>query len=77
MIVRLVCLLLILSQAPLILLLLGATGRRAVAFSFVGAPLLAAGLALALLWWWRHHKEKRDAKPDGGLPRPGGPRRAA
>lgn len=75
MIFRLACLLAILSQILVVPFFLHATGRRAIAVSFVGNPLLAAALALALLWWWR--SRRRDANAETGLDPGGGRARRA
>lgn len=63
---RLACALAIAALAILLALFLEPTGARAIAFSFLGGPLLALALLLALLWWCRTGGERRDASRMGG-----------
>lgn len=58
---RLACLLAIAALLVLIGLFLRPGGRSAIAFTFVGNPLLAAAVLLGLLWWFRTNREKSDA----------------
>lgn len=58
---RLACALAIAALVILLALFLRPTGARAIAFSFVGNPLLALALLLVLLSWWRNRGEARDA----------------
>jgi hypothetical protein len=59
MILRLACALAIGSQLVLLALLLAPSGASAIAFSFLGAPLLATAMALGLLWWSRERRKGR------------------
>lgn len=58
---RLACLVAIAAQLLLIALFLHPSGRSAIAFVFVGNPLLAAAVLLGLLWWWRDQRGRDDA----------------
>lgn len=69
--VRLACLLLIAAQVLLILLYLQPTGYTAIGFAFVGNPLLAAGLAIGLLWWWQRYRRRKHATMARSGPGPG------
>jgi hypothetical protein len=69
---RLACLLAIAALLLVIVLFVHPTGRSAIAFSFVGNPLLAAALLLGLLWWWRHHRGRQHATPTHGSDRAAG-----
>lgn len=51
--IRLACLLVLLSLGPLVLLAVRTTGSNAITFSFVGVPLLAAGVAVYGFQRWR------------------------
>jgi len=66
MIFRVACLLVIAAQLVLLELLLRPSGRSAILFTFVGNPLLAAGVLLALLWVLRIFRRIRSAKVDRG-----------
>jgi hypothetical protein len=61
MLLRLACLLGIAAQILLVLFFLRPTGRSAIAFTFIGNPLLALAVLLGLLWWFRNHRETNDA----------------
>ena len=54
---RLACLLGIAALVILLALFLDPRGSTAIAFSFVGNPLLALAVLLGLLWWWRTKRE--------------------
>jgi LPXTG-motif cell wall-anchored protein len=56
---RLAALLILLSQLLLLWLALDTTGTTAIAFSFVGAPALTAGLALAAWSLYRRRQAER------------------
>jgi hypothetical protein len=62
---RAACLLAIAAQLVLIALFLHPSGRTAIAFVFVGHPLLAGALLLGLLWW-RRNRGRNDATMDPG-----------
>lgn len=64
MILRLACALVVAAQLVLIALYLQPTGPRAIAFTFLGNPLLAVGLLLALVWLVQTSRRKRNADPD-------------
>ena len=51
--VRIACALLLASQLVLVAMLLDLNGRAAIAFTFVGTPLLGAAVLLLALSWWR------------------------
>jgi hypothetical protein len=53
---RAACALVLASQLVLVAMLLGRTGRTAIAFSFVGTPLLGAAVLLVVLSWWRNRE---------------------
>jgi hypothetical protein len=53
MTVRVASALVLASQLVVVAMLLGLTGRTAIAFSFVGTPLLGAAVLLVVLSWWR------------------------
>jgi hypothetical protein len=61
---RIACALVIASQLVLLALYLRPTGRSAILFTFVGTPLLAAGVLLATIWVLRVFRRIRDAKVD-------------
>ena len=61
--IRLAALLLLISQAILLLLVREPTGPSAILFSFVGTPLLALGLLLLAIAAFRQ-RERRP--PDAG-----------
>lgn len=56
---RLACLLVIVSMAVLFALLIEPTGQTATLFTFFGTPLAAIGVALGLLSIWRIRREGR------------------
>ena len=58
MILRLACLLGIAALVLLILLFLDPGGSTAIAFAFVGNPLLGLAVLLGMLWWWRNAREE-------------------
>lgn len=58
MILRLACLLGIAALLILIALFLDPKGSTAIAFAFVGNPLLGIAVLLGMLWWWRHSREE-------------------
>ena len=66
MIFRLACVLVIASQLALLYLYLRPSGRSAILFAFVGNPLLAAGVLLAIVWVLRVFRRIRSAKLDRG-----------
>jgi len=51
--IRLACVLVLMSLVAVVLLALETTGPNAIVFSFVGAPLLAAGVAVYVFQRWR------------------------
>lgn len=55
---RLACLLGIAALVILIVLFVDPNGYTAIAFAFVGNPLLGVAVLLGLLWWWRNAKEE-------------------
>jgi len=61
---RVACALALASQIVLLVMLLRLTGRTAIAFSFLGAPLLGLAALMVALSWWRS-KEGSHAKMDG------------
>ena len=63
---RLACALVIAAQLVLLNLYLHPTGRSAILFTFVGNPLLAAGVLLAIVWVFRVFRRIRSAKMDRG-----------
>jgi hypothetical protein len=63
---RIACALVIASQLVLLGLYLRPTGRSAILFTFVGTPLLAAGVLLAMIWVLRVFWRIRHAKVDRG-----------
>lgn len=63
MMLRAACALVLASQIVLVTMLLQLTGRSAIAFSFLGAPMLGAAAFLVVLRWWRT-KEGSHAKMD-------------
>lgn len=66
MILRLACALGIAAQLVLLDLLLRPSGRSAILFTFVGSPLVAAAVLLAMLWALRVFGRNRRAKLDRG-----------
>lgn len=56
MILRIACVLAIVAQLILLVVFLRPTGYSAIAYSFVGNPLLGVAVLMGLLWWWRHGK---------------------
>lgn len=66
MIFRLACVLAIASQLILLYLYLRPSGRSAILFTFVGNPLLAAGVLLAIVWVFGVYRRIRRAKVDRG-----------
>lgn len=64
MILRLACVLVIAAQLVLLLLYLRPSGHTAILFTFVGNPLLAAGVLLAIVWVLRVFRRIRSAKLD-------------
>jgi len=63
------CVLVLASQIVLVAMLLRLTGRSAIAFSFLGAPMLGAAVILVALSWWRtkegsHARIDRDSGGD-------------
>jgi hypothetical protein len=58
------CVLLIAAQLPLLALPLEPTGGSAIAFPFVGNPILVVGVLLNLLTIGQRMKEVRRAKVD-------------
>ena len=63
---RVACVLVIAAQLVLLNLYLHPTGRNAILFTFVGNPLLAAGVLLAIAWVIRVFWRIRRAKVDRG-----------
>lgn len=63
---RLACLLVIASQLLLLHLYLRPSGRSAILFTFVGNPLLAAGVLLAIAWVLRIYWRIRSASASRG-----------
>ena len=59
--IRLACALGIAALVILLALFQHPTGARAIAFSFVGSPLLAIAVLLVLLWWLRTRGENTNA----------------
>lgn len=55
---RLACLIGIAALVLLIVLFVDPNGYTAIAFVFVGNPLLGVAVLLGLLWWWRSAKEE-------------------
>lgn len=64
MMFRLACALVIAAQLLLLYLYLRPSGRTAILFTFVGNPLLAAGVLLAIVWVLRVFRRIRSAKSD-------------
>jgi hypothetical protein len=64
--IRLASLLVIAAQLVVIALYLRPSGPHAILFTFVGTPLLAAGVLLAIVWVLRIFGRIRRAKVDGG-----------
>lgn len=70
--VRFASALVLASQLVLIAMLLRLDGRTAIAFSFLGAPLLGVAVLMVATNWWRE-REGYDAKSDSdGTRRPSG-----
>jgi hypothetical protein len=63
---RLACVLTIAAQLLLLGLYLRPSGRAAILFTFLGNPLLAAGVLLAIVWVLRVFRRIRSAKVDRG-----------
>jgi hypothetical protein len=63
---RLASVLVIVAQLVVIALYLRPEGRSAILFTFVGTPLLAAGVLLAIVWVLRVFGRIRRAKLDRG-----------
>ncbi|HTQ46040.1 MAG TPA: hypothetical protein VMI75_24965 [Polyangiaceae bacterium] len=62
------------SQIVLVAMLLQVTGRSAIAFSFLGAPMLGVAVLLLALSWWRSREgshAKMDRDPGRGDSRGG------
>jgi len=72
---RLAAVLILASQAVLLTLAFDTTGAHAILFSFVGHPLLAAGLGLAVWSGWRRRQEAvaNEGRPRQSGARPGPP----
>jgi hypothetical protein len=66
MIFRLACLFVIVSQLVLLTLYLRPTGGSAILFTFIGNPLLVAGVLLAIVWVLAVYRRIRSAKVDRG-----------
>jgi hypothetical protein len=66
LIFRLACALVVAAQLVLLGLYLRPSGRSAIAFTFVGTPLLAIGILLAIVWVLRVYRRIRHAKVDRG-----------
>jgi hypothetical protein len=64
MMFRLACVLVIASQLVLLNLYLRPSGHSAIAFSFLGNPLVAVGVLLAIVWVLRVYRRIRSAKLD-------------
>lgn len=54
---RLACLLGIAALVLLVILFLDPNGHTAIAFAFIGNPLLGIAVLLGVLWWWRNASE--------------------
>ena len=63
---RLASVLVIVAQLVVIALYLRPEGQSAILFTFVGTPLLAAGVLLAIVWVFRIFGRIRRAKLDRG-----------
>jgi len=63
---RLASALVIVAQLVVIALYLRPAGNSAIVFTFVGTPLLAAGVLLAIVWVLRIFGRIRRAKVDPG-----------
>jgi len=63
---RAACLLAIAALVLLVALFVRPSGATAIAFTFVGHPLMAAALLLGLLWWRRERRRRSDANADLG-----------
>lgn len=66
MIFRIACALVIAAQFVLLELYVRPTGRSAILFTFVGNPLLAIGVLLAIVWVFRVYRRIRHARMDRG-----------
>jgi hypothetical protein len=66
MMLRLASALVIVAQLVVIALYLRPTGGRAILFTFVGTPLVAAGVLLAIVWVLRIFGRIRRANVDPG-----------
>ena len=64
MIFRIACILAIAAQLLLLDLYLRPSGRSAIIFTFVGNPMLAASVLLAVFWVFRVFRRIRRAKVD-------------
>jgi hypothetical protein len=62
-ILRVACALAIAAQLILLVLFSKPTGHSAIAYSFLGNPLLGVAVLLGLVWWWRNGRgaARRDA----------------
>ena len=58
--VRIASALVLASQLVLVAMLVHLTGRSAIAFSFVGTPLLGAAVLLLVLSWFRNKEGSRE-----------------
>ena len=58
MTVRIASALILVAQLVLVAMLLDLSGRSAIAFIFVGAPLLGAAVVMLGLTWWRQQGGK-------------------
>ena len=66
MIFRLACVFVIAAQLVLRYLYLRPSGGSAIVFTFVGNPLLAIGVLLAIVWVLRVFRRIQSAKVDRG-----------
>ena len=51
---RIACALILAGMAPVLWVVLDTNGPNAVWFTFLGTPLVAAGIAVAALAYWRN-----------------------
>jgi hypothetical protein len=70
MMARVAALLVIASQLILLWMVVAPSGRSAIAFSFVGHPLVALGVVLGTLALWRR-KARERAEAAAARPRAG------